>query len=76
MAATGPGDGGAAASALAPWEMVRSTYRGRPLIVSRPKASQYGHLALEIHLSLVYAMEAGAALYLLRERREIGRAHV
>lgn len=72
--ATGPGDGGAAASALAPWEMVRSTYRGRPLIVSRPKATQYGHLALEIHLSLVYAMEAGAALYLLRDRRAVNAA--
>ncbi|MEQ1729812.1 MAG: TIGR04372 family glycosyltransferase [Vicinamibacterales bacterium] len=72
MAEIGPGD--SAGASLPPWEMVRSTHQGRPLIVSRPKATQYGHLALEIHLSLVYAMEAGAALYLLRERGAVNPA--
>jgi putative glycosyltransferase (TIGR04372 family) len=72
VAEIGPGD--SAGGSLPPWEMVRSTHQGRPLIVSRPKATQYGHLALEIHLSLVYAMEAGAALYLLRERGAVNPA--
>jgi hypothetical protein len=56
------------------WRLGLTTYQGRPVLVSRPQSNQYGHLALEIHLTLSYALEYGADVYFVRDRGAVSRA--
>ncbi len=56
------------------WRLMLSAFDGRPLLISRPQSNQYGHLALEIHLTLGYALEYGADVYFVRDRDAVSGA--
>jgi putative glycosyltransferase (TIGR04372 family) len=51
-----------------------SASEGRPLFISRPQSNQYGHLALEIHLTLAYARDYGADVYFVRDSSAVSHA--
>jgi putative glycosyltransferase (TIGR04372 family) len=45
---------------------------GRRIMVARPFAAQYGHLGLEMLMSLALAKRRGASVYFVRPRRVVG----